>query len=63
MRALAFPGEEPESVKAPDVVAEAILRRLTSDAPTCEKVRVEAWLKAALAQAGTLSLPPSSKSS
>jgi NAD(P)-dependent dehydrogenase (short-subunit alcohol dehydrogenase family) len=42
MRALAFPGEEPESVKAPDVVAEAILRRLTSDAPTCEKVRVEA---------------------
>src|SRR5206468_5369940 len=29
MRALAFPGEEPESVKPPAVVAEAILERLT----------------------------------
>ena len=42
MRALAFPGEEPESVKPPEVVAEAILERLTVDAPTGEKVRVEA---------------------
>lgn len=42
MRALAFPGEEPESVKPPEVVAEAILERLTADAPTGEKVRVEA---------------------
>jgi NAD(P)-dependent dehydrogenase (short-subunit alcohol dehydrogenase family) len=42
MRALAFPGEEPESVKPPEVVAEAILERLTSDVPTGETVRVEA---------------------
>ena len=42
MRALAFPGEEPESVKPPEVVAKAILDRLTADAPTGEKVRVEA---------------------
>lgn len=42
MRANAFPGEEPESVKPPDVVAKAILARLLADAPTGEKVRVEA---------------------
>jgi NAD(P)-dependent dehydrogenase (short-subunit alcohol dehydrogenase family) len=42
MRALAFPGEEPESVKPPEVVASAILKRLTAEAPTGEKVRVEA---------------------
>jgi NAD(P)-dependent dehydrogenase (short-subunit alcohol dehydrogenase family) len=42
MRALAFPGEEPESVKPPEVVAQAIVDRLTADAPTGEKVRVEA---------------------
>ena len=42
MRALAFPGEEPESVKAPEVVAAAILERLTGDAATGEKMRVEA---------------------
>jgi NAD(P)-dependent dehydrogenase (short-subunit alcohol dehydrogenase family) len=42
MRALAFPGEEPESVKPPEVVAEAIVERLTADAPTGETVRVEA---------------------
>jgi NAD(P)-dependent dehydrogenase (short-subunit alcohol dehydrogenase family) len=42
MRALAFPGEEPESVKPPEAVAAAILGRLTGDAPTGEKVRVEA---------------------
>jgi NAD(P)-dependent dehydrogenase (short-subunit alcohol dehydrogenase family) len=41
MRALAFPGEEPESVKAPEVVADFILQRLTSDAPTGELVTVE----------------------
>ncbi|HEX5259061.1 MAG TPA: SDR family NAD(P)-dependent oxidoreductase [Sphingomicrobium sp.] len=41
MRALAFPGEEPESVKPPEVVAEAIVRRLTTNAPSSEKVRVE----------------------
>ena len=42
MRANAFPGEEPESVKPPEVVAKAILERLSADAPTGEKIRVEA---------------------
>ena len=42
MRALAFPGEEPESVKPPEVVADFIVSRLTSEAPTGEQVRVEA---------------------
>jgi NAD(P)-dependent dehydrogenase (short-subunit alcohol dehydrogenase family) len=42
MRALAFPGEEPEQVKPPEVVAQAIVERLLSHAPTGEKVRVEA---------------------
>jgi NAD(P)-dependent dehydrogenase (short-subunit alcohol dehydrogenase family) len=42
MRALAFPGEEPESVKAPEVVARAIVQRLTADVPSGEKVRVDA---------------------
>src|SRR3954468_15356120 len=42
MRANAFPGEEPESVKAPEVVGRAILERLLTDAPTGEKVRIEA---------------------
>ena len=41
MRALAFPGEEPEEVKPPDVVARFILERLASDAPTGELVRVD----------------------
>jgi NAD(P)-dependent dehydrogenase (short-subunit alcohol dehydrogenase family) len=42
MRANAFPGEEPESVKPPEVVASAILERLNADAPTGGKVRVDA---------------------
>jgi len=42
MRALAFPGEEPETVKPPEVVAEAILERLGAEAPTGGKIRVEA---------------------
>jgi len=42
MRANAFPGEEPDSVKPPEVVAKAILERLLADAPTGEKVRVGA---------------------
>jgi NAD(P)-dependent dehydrogenase (short-subunit alcohol dehydrogenase family) len=42
MRALAFPGEEPESVKPPEVVGKAIVERLTSGATTGERVRVEA---------------------
>ncbi len=39
MRQLAFPGEEPESVKPPEVVAEFVLQRLLSDAPSGELVR------------------------
>jgi NAD(P)-dependent dehydrogenase (short-subunit alcohol dehydrogenase family) len=42
MRQLAFPGEEPESVKPPETVAEAIVRRLSEDAKTGERFRVEA---------------------
>ena len=42
MRALAFPGEEPESVKPPEVVARGIIERLTIDAPAGQKVRIEA---------------------
>src|SRR5947209_4090384 len=42
MRALAFPGEEPESVKPPEVVGKAIVERLAADAPTGEKMRIEA---------------------
>ena len=41
MRQLAFPGEEPDSVKPPEVVAQAILARMTSDAPSGERLRVE----------------------
>ena len=39
MRQLAFPGEEPENVKPPEVVAEFILERVLSDVPTGELVR------------------------
>jgi len=39
MRQLAFPGEEPESVKPPEAVAEFILERLSSAAQTGELVR------------------------
>lgn len=42
MRALAFPGEEPESLKPPETVAAAIMKRLAADAPTGERVRVDA---------------------
>ena len=41
MRALAFPGEEPDSLKPPETVAKAIVARLLSDAPTAQKLRVE----------------------
>lgn len=41
MRQLAFPGEEPESVKPPETVAEAIVRRLSADTKTGERFRVE----------------------
>jgi NAD(P)-dependent dehydrogenase (short-subunit alcohol dehydrogenase family) len=42
MHALAFPGEEPEAVKPPETVADAILERLAADVPTGEKLRIEA---------------------
>jgi NAD(P)-dependent dehydrogenase (short-subunit alcohol dehydrogenase family) len=42
MRELAFPGEEPASVKPPQVVADFIVDRLASDAATGELVRVDA---------------------
>ncbi|MBW0006091.1 MAG: SDR family NAD(P)-dependent oxidoreductase [Sphingomonas sp.] len=42
MRAIAFPGEEPETLKPPEVVASAILDRLGTRAPSGEKIRVEA---------------------
>src|SRR5438270_6742086 len=42
MRALAFPGEEPESVKLPQVVAQSIVERLSTEVATGEKVRVDA---------------------
>jgi NAD(P)-dependent dehydrogenase (short-subunit alcohol dehydrogenase family) len=42
MRQNAFPGEEPDSVKPPEVVALAILERLQSTAATGETMRVEA---------------------
>ena len=42
MRQLAFPGQEPESVKPPETVAEAIVRRLSEDTKTGERFRVEA---------------------
>ncbi|MFL6830728.1 MAG: SDR family NAD(P)-dependent oxidoreductase [Sphingomicrobium sp.] len=42
MRALAYPGEEPESVKPPEAVGRAIVERVLADAPTGERVRVEA---------------------
>jgi NAD(P)-dependent dehydrogenase (short-subunit alcohol dehydrogenase family) len=42
MRALAYPGEEPDSVKPPEDVGKAIVERLLMDAPTGEKVSIEA---------------------
>jgi NAD(P)-dependent dehydrogenase (short-subunit alcohol dehydrogenase family) len=42
MRELAFPGEEPESVKPPSVVADFIVERLISSGAGGELVRVDA---------------------
>jgi NAD(P)-dependent dehydrogenase (short-subunit alcohol dehydrogenase family) len=41
MRALAFPGEEPESLKPPEAVADAIVERLTADVDAGEKLKVD----------------------
>ncbi len=40
MRGLAFPGEEPQDVKPPEVVADAIVERLCSDVETGGRLRV-----------------------
>lgn len=41
MRALAFPGEEPESVKPPEAVAERLIALLQEERRTGQKVRVD----------------------
>ena len=41
MRQLAFPGEEPETLKGPEVVAAAILEHLQGDAATGSLVRID----------------------
>lgn len=41
MRQLAFPGEEPDSVKSPEAVAAAILDQLQGDAQTGSRYRVD----------------------
>jgi NAD(P)-dependent dehydrogenase (short-subunit alcohol dehydrogenase family) len=41
MRQLAFPGEEPDSLKGPDVVAEAIVERILGDGATGSRSRVD----------------------
>ena len=41
MRQLAFPGEEPESVKPPEVVAAAIVERLKGEVETGSRFRVD----------------------
>ncbi|HET9397812.1 MAG TPA: SDR family NAD(P)-dependent oxidoreductase [Sphingomicrobium sp.] len=41
MRQLAFPGEEPESLKPPETVAAAIVERLLSEAETGSRYRVD----------------------
>ena len=41
MRQNAFPGEEPSSLKTPDVVAAAIVERLLGDAETGSRVRID----------------------
>ena len=41
MRQLAFPGEEPEQLKGPEVVAVAILERLLGDAASGSRFRID----------------------
>ena len=41
MRQLAFPGEEPETLKGPEVVATAIIGKLQGDAPTGSRVTID----------------------
>ena len=42
MRQLAFPGEDPESLKPPEAVARAILQQLLADVPESGRVRIDA---------------------
>ncbi len=42
MRARAYPGEDPQSVKPPEVVADGILELLQQDFPTSQRKRIEA---------------------
>jgi len=42
MRERAYPGEDPNTLKSPEVVAQHIVDRLTADVPTGEKVRFDA---------------------
>lgn len=41
MRALAFPGEEPDTVKPPEQVADRLLALLQEERPTGQKVRID----------------------
>lgn len=41
MRAKAYPGEDPASLKAPNVVADAILKLILADTPTGRRITVE----------------------
>ena len=41
MRALAFPGEEPDTLKGPEIVAERLLSLLQSEGATGQKVRLD----------------------
>lgn len=41
MRQLAFPGEEPDSVKGPEIVAAAIVQQLQGGNPTGGRVRID----------------------
>lgn len=40
MRAKAFPGEDPATLKGPEIVAQTILALVTQDAPNGERIRV-----------------------
>ncbi|MFZ2997183.1 SDR family NAD(P)-dependent oxidoreductase [Sphingobium sp.] len=41
MRARAFPGEDPATLKGPEVVADAIVQLVSADTPTGHRMRVE----------------------
>ena len=41
MRAKAFPGEDPATLKGPEVVAQSVVALVTRDAPDGERIRVE----------------------